>query len=212
MLAAAMPIVAAASSQQLRTWKLGGGFVATIYAPQRDPYNPQARRTLVIQKQGHAVRRFSREDEGARRPSRRSDRRPDQGRARARLLRRQWRLRSIQPLWGTWTCRGLAQVRLRRHWDRASLARSAYNMGCCRLFENTRVQGRHSLLLVSLATDPVAVAFGKACTRPHCSRASTAVVMASPAPPRDISLARTKRACGPAFGNVTRSLELRRAA
>jgi hypothetical protein len=61
---AVVPVVAVGRSQQLRRWKLGGGFVATIYAPQADPGSPVAQRTLVIEKQGRTIRRFSRDHEG----------------------------------------------------------------------------------------------------------------------------------------------------
>jgi hypothetical protein len=64
VVAAVVPVVSPGSSQEIRRWNLGSGFVATIYAPQRDPGDPEARRTLVIQKQGHTIRRFSRQDEG----------------------------------------------------------------------------------------------------------------------------------------------------
>jgi hypothetical protein len=62
--AAVAPVVAVGSSQQVRHWNLGSGFAASIYTGQLDPVSTIARRTLVIQKSGRAVRRFSREDEG----------------------------------------------------------------------------------------------------------------------------------------------------
>jgi hypothetical protein len=62
--AAVLPVVAVGSAQQIRTWKLGSGFAASIYAAQLDPGSTIARRTLVIQRRGVIVQRFSREDEG----------------------------------------------------------------------------------------------------------------------------------------------------
>lgn len=62
--AAVVPVVAVGSSQQVRHWNLGSGFAASIHTGQLDPGSPIARRTLVIQKAGRVVLRFSREDEG----------------------------------------------------------------------------------------------------------------------------------------------------
>jgi hypothetical protein len=61
---AVVPVVAVGSSQQARSWKLGKGFAASIYAGQLYPGSTIARRTLVILRRGRPVRRFSWEDEG----------------------------------------------------------------------------------------------------------------------------------------------------
>jgi hypothetical protein len=64
IVAAILPLTSSASTKQTRRWSLGGGFTATVYAPERGPYFPAVKRTLLIQRGGHVVRRFSRENEG----------------------------------------------------------------------------------------------------------------------------------------------------
>jgi hypothetical protein len=64
IVAAIAPLTSSASSQEIRRWALGGGFTAAVYAPQRAPNFPAVKRTLLIQKRGQLVGRFSRENEG----------------------------------------------------------------------------------------------------------------------------------------------------
>jgi hypothetical protein len=64
VIAALAPTIASGSSQGVRSWTLGGGFVARVYVPQLEPTSPQARRTLIIRKGDSTIRRFSRQGEG----------------------------------------------------------------------------------------------------------------------------------------------------
>jgi hypothetical protein len=64
-LAALAPGASATAAQEHQSWRLGGGFTATVYVGATNPGSTSdAQRTLKIHRRGRTIRRFNRRGEG----------------------------------------------------------------------------------------------------------------------------------------------------